>query len=109
MVAPRFTFLGVPIDSVGRAGGTEFAPDAIREASGGTWRWPVDGGDLEVSIRGDDRDPETGIVASADVLATTESVDLAVAAHPLPRRADRLRRTRRRHRVRAAGDPRGQR
>jgi arginase len=80
MVAPRFTFLGVPIDSVGRAGGTEFAPDAIREASGGTWLWPVDGGDLEVSIRGDDRDPETGIVASADVLATTESVDLAVAA-----------------------------
>ncbi len=79
MAAPRFTFLGVPIDSVGRAGGTEFAPDAIREASAGTWLWPVDAGDLDVAIRGDDRDPGTGIIASADVLATTGVVNHAVA------------------------------
>ncbi|MDP9327728.1 MAG: arginase family protein, partial [Actinomycetota bacterium] len=79
MAAPRFAFLGVPIDSVGRAGGTEFAPDAIREASAGTWLWPVDAGDLDVAIRGDDRDPGTGIIASADVLATTGVVNHAVA------------------------------
>jgi arginase len=78
MASPRFTFLGVPIDSVGRAGGTEFAPQAIREASGDSWLWPVDAGDLEVRIRGDDRDPGTGIIASADVLATTEVVERAV-------------------------------
>jgi arginase len=80
MTAPRFTFLGVPIDSVGRTGGTELAPDAIREASGDSWLWPVDAGDLDVSIRGDDRDPDTGIIASADVLATTEAVQRAVGA-----------------------------
>jgi arginase len=80
MAAPRFTFLGVPIDSVGRTGGTELAPDAIREASGDSWLWPVDAGDLDVSIRGDDRDPDTGIIASADVLATTEAVQRAVGA-----------------------------
>jgi arginase len=78
-VAPRFTFLGVPIDSVGRAGGTEFAPQAIREASDGTWLWPVDAGDLDVRIRGDDRDADTGIIGSADVLRTTEVVRRAVA------------------------------
>ena len=80
MVAPRFTFVGVPIDSVGRAGGTEFAPGAIREASRDAWLWPIDAGDLAVSIRGDDRDPDTGILASADVLRTTEVVEHAVAA-----------------------------
>jgi arginase len=79
MTVPRFTFLGVPIDSVGRTGGTELAPDAIREASGDSWLWPVDAGDLEVSIRGDDRDPDTGIIASGDVLRTTQVVERAVA------------------------------
>jgi arginase len=77
-MSPRFTFVGVPIDSVGRAGGTEFAPQAIREASAGSWLWPVDAGDLDVRIRGDDRDPDTGIIGSADVLRTTEVVEHAV-------------------------------
>lgn len=76
--APRFTFLGVPIDSVGRAGGTEFAPAAIRAAGSGSGLWPADAGDLGVSIRGDDRDPATGIIGSADVLRTTEVVEDAV-------------------------------
>ncbi|MBA3691010.1 MAG: arginase family protein [Actinobacteria bacterium] len=79
MVAPRFTFVGVPIDSVGRCGGTEFAPDAIREVSGDPSLWSADVGNLEVSIRGDDRDPDTGIIASADVLRTTAVVEDAVA------------------------------
>ena len=74
VASPRFTFLGVPIDSVGRAGGTEFAPQAIREASGDSSLWPVDAGDLDVTIRGDDRDPVTGIIASEDVLHVTREV-----------------------------------
>lgn len=78
-MAARFTYLGVPIDSVGRAGGTEFAPQTIREASAGAWLWPVDAGDLDVRIRGDDRDADTGIIGSADVLRTTEVVQRAVA------------------------------
>jgi arginase len=80
MVAPRFTFLGVPIDSVGRAGGTEFAPDAIRDASGGSGLWASDAGDLDIRIRGDDRDGETGIIASDDVLHVTREVDRAVGS-----------------------------
>ncbi|MGH2989676.1 MAG: arginase family protein [Solirubrobacterales bacterium] len=73
------TFVGVPVDSVGRSGGTEHAPDALRElrlpeALGGS-----DAGDLDVRIRGEERDPETGIVASPDVLATTSTVRGAVA------------------------------
>ncbi len=79
MVVPRFTFVGVPIDSVGRSGGTEFAPDAIREAGGDPSLWAADAGNLGVSIRGDDRDAETGIIASDDVLRTTGVVEDAVA------------------------------
>jgi arginase len=75
---PGFTALGVPIDSVGRSGGTELAPKALRslglvEALGGS-----DAGDLDVSIRGDDRDPQTGIIASGDVLAASEAIREAV-------------------------------
>jgi arginase len=78
MVA-RFTALGVPVDSVGRSGGTELAPRMLRDlglirALGGS-----DGGDLDVSIRGDDRDPATGILASEDVLATSVVIRDAVA------------------------------
>ena len=78
--APRpLTFLGAPVDSVGREGGTEHGPAALRElglvaALGGS-----DAGDLEVRIRGDDRDPATGIVACPDVLTTTATVRRAVA------------------------------
>jgi arginase len=75
-----FTFLGVPIDSVGRAGGTEFAPEAIREASAHSGLWSGDAGDLDVTIRGDDRDPDTGIIASEDVLHVTREVDRAVGS-----------------------------
>jgi arginase len=75
----RFAALGVPVDSVGRTGGTEQAPMVLRslglvEALGAS-----DGGDLNVSIRGDDRDPATGILASEDVLATSAVIREAVA------------------------------
>ena len=73
------TLIGVPIDSVGRSGGAEHSPGALRdlgvvEALGGQ-----DDGDLDVSIRGDDRDPDTGILAGPDVLRTTETIRAAVA------------------------------
>ena len=73
-----WTAIGVPIDSVGRAGGTEHAPAALREA-GLVERLGIrDRGDLDVRIRGDDRDPETGILGSPDVLAMTQAVRAAI-------------------------------
>lgn len=75
-----FTLIGVPIDSVGRrGGGTEHSPAMLREldlsgAIGGD-----DRGDLPVRIRGDERDPETGILGSQDVLASTAMIRAAIA------------------------------
>ncbi|MFT3863769.1 MAG: arginase family protein [Solirubrobacterales bacterium] len=72
--------IGVPVDSVGRGGGTETAPAVLRELGLPQALGAHDEGDLAVRIRGEDRDPATGLVASEDVLATTRSVRLAVAA-----------------------------
>lgn len=74
-----FELIGVPVDSVGRPGGTELAPAALRELDLASALGATDAGDLEVRIRGEERDPDTGIVASADVLATTQVVRSAVA------------------------------
>ena len=73
------TFVGVPIDSVGRSGGTEHGPAVLRELGlaevlGG------DRGDLAVRVRGEERDAATGIVASDDILATTSVLRREVAA-----------------------------
>jgi arginase len=75
-----FTLLGVPIDSVGRSGGTEHAPAAFRAHSreGDPWL-AADAGDLDVRIRGDERDPATGVIAVDDVLSMTRAVSDAVA------------------------------
>jgi arginase len=73
-----WTVLGVPIDSVGRSGGTELAPVALRAAGLVERLGLEDRGDLDVRIRGDERDPETGIVGSPDVLATTSAVRAAI-------------------------------
>jgi arginase len=70
--------IGVPIDSVGRAGGTEHAPRALREAGLVERLGIADRGDLDVRIRGEERDPETGIVGSPDVLAMTRRVREAI-------------------------------
>jgi arginase len=70
--------IGVPIDSVGRAGGTEHAPAALREAGLVERLGIADHGDLDVRIRGDERDRETGIVGSPDVLAMTATVREAI-------------------------------
>jgi arginase len=73
------TFIGVPVDSVGHSGGTEHAPEALRELGLVEVLGGPDRGDLDVRIRGEERDPETGIVASPDVLATTATLREAVA------------------------------
>lgn len=74
-----FTFIGVPIDSVGRDGGSEHGPAALRELGLAPALGGGDGGDLPVRIRGSERDPATGILASADVLAATATIRGAVA------------------------------
>lgn len=74
-----FTLIGVPIDSVGRRGGTEYSLATLRDLGLLDALDAADGGDLAVRIRGDERDPETGILGSADVLATTAIIREAVA------------------------------
>lgn len=74
-----FTLIGVPIDSVGRRGGTEHSPAALRDLGLLDALDLADGGDLAVRIRGEERDPETGILGSADVLATTATIRDATA------------------------------
>jgi arginase len=71
--------IGVPVDSVGRGGGTETAPGTLRELGLPEALGARDEGDLAVRIRGEERDPATGLVASDDVLATTAAVRAAVA------------------------------
>jgi arginase len=73
-----WSVIGVPIDSVGRAGGTEHAPAAVREHGLLERIGALDRGDLDVRIRGDERDPETGIIGSEDVLDVTRAVRAAV-------------------------------
>lgn len=72
--------IGVPIDSVGRSGGTELAPATLRELGLPEALGARDEGDLAVRVRGEERDPATGIVASADVLACTTKIRAAAAA-----------------------------
>lgn len=74
-----FALIGVPIDSVGGAGGTELSPASLRAS--GDWRGVVadDRGDLDIRIRDRTRDPATGIVGSADVIRTTEELRREVA------------------------------
>jgi arginase len=74
----EMTFVGLPIDSVGRAGGTELAPAALRELGILSVLQGLDAGDLNVRIRGEERDPDTGIVGSPDVMATTATVRTAI-------------------------------
>jgi arginase len=73
------TFVGVPIDSVGRQGGTEHGPAALRELGLVAALGGGDAGDLDVRIRGEDRDPATGLLGSEDVLGTTRMIRAAVA------------------------------
>lgn len=73
-----WTAIGVPIDSVGRAGGTELAPAAMREHGLLERIGARDRGDLDVRIRDHTRDPASGIVGAVEVLAVTVAVRAAV-------------------------------
>jgi len=73
-------FIGVPIDSVGRDGGAEHGPAALRHLGLPAALGGRDRGDLAVRIRGEERDPGTGILAGPDVLAATATIRAAVAA-----------------------------
>jgi arginase len=72
--------IGVPADSVGSFGGTELAPTILRELGLPEALGARDEGDLAVRIRGAERDPATGLMASVDVLETTATIRAAVAA-----------------------------
>jgi arginase len=74
-----FAYIGVPIDSVGRGGGAEHGPVALRELGLPAALGKDDRGDLELRVRGDERDPGTGILASADVLDATAAIRATVA------------------------------
>jgi arginase len=74
-----FAYIGVPIDSVGRGGGAEHGPAALRELGLPAALGDEDRGDLELRIRGEERDPATGILASADVLKATAAIRATVA------------------------------
>jgi arginase len=72
--------IGVPFDSVGRGGGAETGPARLRELGLPQALGARDEGDLPVRIRGEERDPLTGLVASDEVLESTTLIRRAVAA-----------------------------
>jgi len=72
--------IGVPADSVGRGGGAERAPATLRGLGLPAALGARDAGDLAVRIRGEERDPATGLLAAGDVLASTTTIRGAVAA-----------------------------
>ena len=75
-----FALIGAPIDSVGGAGGTELSPGVLRSVA--DWRrvTRIDRGDLHETIRDRERDPETGIVGSDQVIAVTRALRREIAA-----------------------------
>jgi arginase len=73
-----WTVIGVPVDSVGRSGGTELAPAALRARGLVERVGATDRGDLDVAIRGDERDRQTGVIGIEGVVATTTAVRGAV-------------------------------
>jgi arginase len=72
--------IGVPFDSVGRGGGTETAPAVLRDLGLPQALGARSEGDLAVRIRGEERDPDTGLLASDDVLQSTAMIRAAVTA-----------------------------
>jgi arginase len=77
-VSVPWSAIGVPIDSVGRAGGTEHAPAALHEHDLLGRLGAEDRGELGMRIHAEERDPATGVIGLADTLATTAAVRAAV-------------------------------
>jgi arginase len=76
----RLTFIGAPADSVKGGSGAGLAPATLRELGIVAALGAVEGGDLDVAIRGVERDPRSGLLAAGDVLAATATIRGAVAA-----------------------------
>jgi len=77
MAAGPLTLLGVPIDSVGKSGGTELGPESLREKLGPDGF--EDAGDTVHRIRGLERDTKNGWLAFGDILEVTGEVRSRVA------------------------------
>jgi arginase len=75
-----FALIGIPIDSVGGAGGTELSPAILRASADWHRAAKVDRGDMPLAIRDRRRDPVTGIIGSDEVLAVTRAVRDEVSA-----------------------------
>ncbi len=73
----RLTLLGVPIDSVGREGGTELGPAVLRSNLSDAGL--ADAGDTKQMIRGLERDPANGWLAYPDVVKMSAEVRRCVA------------------------------
>jgi arginase len=80
-MARQPVIVGVPIDCVGRPGGTELAPEALCSTGIVDAVGAVDAGDLDVRIVGADRDPSTGIVGYPTVLETVRGIRDGLAPH----------------------------
>jgi arginase len=71
--------IGVPIDSLGKPGGTELSPGVWREQGIVEALGARDAGDVPVRIVGEQRDPASGIVGYPTVVSTCEGVRDALA------------------------------
>jgi arginase len=72
----RLTLLGVPVDSVGEAGGTEHGPEALRRHLSPGLR---DAGDTDFRLRGGVRDSESGWLDLDDVIRMSGEIRQRVA------------------------------
>jgi len=72
--------LGAPFDSSGTGRGEERAPDALRAAGLPAVFGAADAGDVAPPLRDPVRDPETGVIAFADLRVSSQALREAVAA-----------------------------
>jgi arginase len=75
-----WTFVGAPADSVLRGGGAEGSPARLRVIGLPARLGAHDAGDLPIRIRGDERDPGSGIIEAEQVLANARTIREAVGA-----------------------------
>lgn len=71
--------LGAPFDSSGTGRGEEHAPDALRAAGLPAVFGAADAGDVAPPLRDPVRDPETGVIAFADLRVSSQALREAVA------------------------------
>jgi arginase len=70
----EIVLVGVPIDSLGKPGGTELSPGVWREQGIAAALGARDAGDLPVRIVGEERDPASRIVGYPTVVSACEGV-----------------------------------